>query len=57
MHNYVSPDPEAIAMRDSNDKVIERKLVTLERKVDYCLEQGFVPFCTNVREITASLRL
>ena len=44
MHNYVSPDPEAIAMRDSNDKVIERKLVTLERKVDYCLEQGFVPF-------------
>jgi hypothetical protein len=43
-HNYVSPDPEAVAMRDSSDKVIERKLVTFERKVDYCLEQGFVPF-------------
>jgi hypothetical protein len=44
MHNYVSPDPEAVAMRDSDDRVIERKLVTFERKVDYCLEQGFVPF-------------
>jgi hypothetical protein len=44
VHNYTSPDPEAVAMTDSSGKVMERKLVTFERKVDFCLEEGFVPF-------------
>jgi hypothetical protein len=44
MHNYVSPDPKAVALRDSYDRIIERKPVTFQRKIDYCLEQGLVPF-------------
>ena len=44
MHNYVSPDPNAVVLRDSNERVIERKLVSFDQKIDYCLSQGVIPF-------------